>query len=391
MSASQFVVPERRKMILAILDLAPGVYRDAIRGAADVARAHGIMLQHLAAGDAVMTKLNLASVDGVLTSDGRLAEKIRQMYPALPVVCISNAYTWQGNVITVTNDDEAAGRLAARYFLFRGFRHFATVGRTDRLFAWQRCHGFVQAVEQAGYSCASFPALDRWPEGWQGSEFSIGLRDWLQTCSRPLALFHAVASSDLVELCEELGYALPQDVALVAGDNDALKCEISHMPLSSIKMSGRRIGRIAVEQLEAMMAGKAVAASTRIAPVGVMTRRSSDIFAVDDELVLGALAYIHQHEDEPIQVADVADALGCSRRSLERRVRKVLNRTVGAEIHDAHVECARRNLTGTRLPIERVAQVSGFRSAVYMAAVFRRQFGLSPHEYRQQYRESEDA
>ena len=56
--------------------------------------------------------------------------------------------------------------------------------------------------------------------------------------------------------------------------------------------------------------------------------------------------------------------------------------TIHAEIQRIRLERAKRLLLETDLPTSQVAVASGFGSASYLGAMFRRQLGVTPARYR---------
>jgi LacI family transcriptional regulator len=121
-----------------------------------------------------------------------------------------------------------------------------------------------------------------------------------------------------------------------------------------------------------------------IPPVGIVTRRSTDAIAVSDPLVVKASQFIREHTDRPLNVEEVVDVVGCSRRSLETRFRKHLGTTPQDAIWRAHVERAKHLLEHSTLPAKAVAQRCGFGSAERLSVIFRRYTGLTPTSYRKQ-------
>ena len=75
---------------------------------------------------------------------------------------------------------------------------------------------------------------------------------------------------------------------------------------------------------------------------------------------------------------DVVDAVALSRRGLERRIRKVLGRSVLAEIRRVRVEQVARMLAETNLPVSQIALALGFEGVDHIARYFRREKGMSP-------------
>src|SRR6185369_13903425 len=111
--------------------------------------------------------------------------------------------------------------------------------------------------------------------------------DWITSLPRPLAVFAAndLWGSELIQAARERGLRVPSDVAIVGVDNEELLCEISHPPLSSIRIGSEQIGRTAVAVLEQLLRGKRPQEPIpRVAPVEVVTRQSTDVLAVEDTM-----------------------------------------------------------------------------------------------------------
>ena len=118
------------------------------------------------------------------------------------------------------------------------------------------------------------------------------------------------------------GVHVPDEIAVLGVDNAATFCELCNPPLSSVMPDAGRIGFEAAALLDRMMAGETgPTASLLMEPLGVVTRQSSDVLAVEDPLVVRAVRFIRERACRGIKVADVLDAVGCSRSVLERRFR----------------------------------------------------------------------
>ena len=121
-----------------------------------------------------------------------------------------------------------------------------------------------------------------------------------------------------------------------------------------------------------------------------MARRSSQVLAIDDELVAKAVTWTHAHADRRLTVPTVAKAVGSGRQRLERRFRAVLDRTVQEEIRRAHVELAKRLLVTTNVSVADVAKQSGFTNAALLSVAFQRELGMPPSAYRRRARLAAD-
>jgi LacI family transcriptional regulator len=96
--------------------------------------------------------------------------------------------------------------------------------------------------------------------------------------------------------------------------------------------------------------------------------------------------FIRERAHAGIDVADVVAHARTSRRWLEQRFRKQLDRTPAEEIRRVKIERVRRLLAAGDEPLEDVASACGFDYAEVMTRVFRRETGMTPSAYRRRFR-----
>ncbi len=294
------------------------------------------------------------------------------------------------SVPRVGADDLGIGRLAARYFLDRGYAHFAYLGLSSMNFSQQREAGFTAELKTAGNAYCSFSAwlLER---GLSESEHFDGITRWIASLPRPVALFCGCDSFAwaALEACREAAVAVPESVSVIGVDNDPMICLLSTPQLSSVAVPAERIGFEAARLLHAEMqqlGSVPVAAPLLLPAKEVVTRASSDCLAIDDGGVAAAVKFIRNHAASRIGVDDVARAAGVARRSLERKFRGVLGRSPLEEIRRTRLELVRELLVNTDLPMPAIASRCGFESAVRLTTVFREVVGQTPTSFRRQYR-----
>jgi LacI family transcriptional regulator len=197
-----------------------------------------------------------------------------------------------------------------------------------------------------------------------------------------------VRARHVLSICQELGIHVPEDVAVIGVDNDELMCELTGPPLSSVEQGGRSLGYQAAALLDGLMAGQAPPRwKYRVQPERIVTRRSSDTFAIADADVAAALRFIRQNACSGIQVCDVVQAVAVSRSALESRFKTTIGRTMHAEIQRLQIERVRQLAASTNLPLKEIAATAGFAYVQYMTTLFRRQTGQTPGEYRRRARE----
>lgn len=212
------------------------------------------------------------------------------------------------------------------------------------------------------------------------------MADWLRTLPMPIGLLGFVDhwAAQMIYICGEAGYALPEQIAVLGiGNNPSVvQCCIPH--LSSIAQDTERMVHTALAMLQARMDGGVLSATTvLVPPVGVVVRESTDVLAVQDRLVAKALRFIWTHYDLDISVDDVAREVGVPRYKLERMFRKDLNRGVNEEVVRKRLLVFGALLRTTDEPIGKIAAASGFRTLANLNRSFLRQHGVSPRTYRE--------
>jgi LacI family transcriptional regulator, galactose operon repressor len=166
-------------------------------------------------------------------------------------------------------------------------------------------------------------------------------------------------------------------------DNDVQICELSIPPLSSIVQGGSELGYQAACLLDRMMHGDSHPGTTsRVQPVMVVTRQSTDILSIDDTEVTLAIRFIREQACKGIQVRDVVNQVSISRVSLEKRFKQILGRTMHREIKRVQLEEVKRLLRTTDLPIHQIALRTGFEYAEYLSKLFHGTMGQTLGQYR---------
>ena len=335
--------------------------------------------------------------DGIICQiyDDRLAGVYRET--GKPVVELFESRT-DSEFPRILPDDVATGVLAARHFIERGFRNFAFFGAPWMLWSRERETGFKSEIERAfrertqqfifgsyGVSADDVRALPAFDSQRRKRAASMG--EWLASFPKPLAVFSAndLWGSELLQAAREHELRVPSDVAILGVDNEELLCEITHPPLSSIRIGGEQIGRAAVALLERLLRGRAAPRTIpRIPPAGVVTRQSTDVLAVEDPDVAEAIGVIRKRAVEGLSVKELLASVALNRRTLERHFVSVLGHTPLEEIRRVRLERA-KVLLQTDLPIYQVAEKSGFATAEYLATSFLQATGMTPTAYRRRF------
>ena len=376
--------------VAVLVDTSTGWGRRMIRGVTGYAQKHGpwhlwaeargrsehLWLPPDWAGDGVIARI----------STQRMADALKTLY--VPVVNVSAIPLQDCNYPTVTNDYPATGTLAAGHFIDRGFKHFAYVGGPLRHAYIQGHLAAVQDAVQTSRHYATFDAFDYRltsvsNRGW--SRQNARLASWIRDLPKPLAVISWATSPavHVLDICRNMGLAIPDDVAVLASDDDDLLCEATHPPLSGLLVASRQVGYRAAQRLDAMMQGNDDKGKIeRIAPIEIITRGSTETFAIEDRELLQAVIYLRQNAYRSLTIQEIADAVPMTRRSLERKFKENYNRTPLAELHRLRLARAKHLLAQTDQSISKVAEACGFGTPEYLATRFGKEVGTTPLRYR---------
>jgi LacI family transcriptional regulator len=335
--------------------------------------------------------------------DGIIARANRRVVEAaarwrIPMVNVWATSPARERLPGVFPDWRAYGRMYAEHLLNRGIRRFAAVvsrpGRADEL----ACEAFQTVVSEAGYHCkrAVIPLdFSRTQSRWRKMKQAIATA--MDRWKLPIGVF---AGADEVgriaaQLCRSRGWRIPEDVAIVAGQNEETLCEHARPTLTSIELGFDRIGYEAARLLDKLMTEKEKANGRGgrnreakppehllIPPRALIVRESTDFSAVGDETVAAALRFISDNSHRPIGPDDVARAVLVHPKTLTNRFHQHLGRTIGKEIRRVRIERAKRELTLTDQSLDVIAQNVGFGERKRMYEVFKRELGVTPKQYR---------
>lgn len=283
-------------------------------------------------------------------------------------------------------DNTQVAELALQHLRERGLSNFAFCGRPRGANPNldERSDFFRAIVEADGGVCRRFDAVHHSPRaGWEAEQERLA--DWIWSLPKPVGVMACNDERGLqvLDACRRCGVAVPDDVAVIGVDNDSAICDLSIPPLTSIDVNAEAIGYEAAALLDRMMNGeKAPRHPVKLAPRGVVTRRSTDIVASEDEEVGRALRFIRENACKGLQVVDVLSQMAMSRASLQQRMKQVIGRTIHQEIQRVRLSRVKELLAMSEMTIKQVARESGFASVQYMTRVFRAITGETPARYR---------
>ena len=358
--------------------------RNVLRGIGDYASVHGPWIFHLPSEMPVKGIPAAEEWDG----DGIIAQP-RQDMPfvqelatsGIPVVSLSGP-PGTGGLPAVRANQDAVAELAMNHFRERGFTRFAYCGSPRERLWPPTGEIFRKLAESSGYTCDVYQAAYE----KEARTLRIGdMAKWLRPLPKPVALLARddLRAREVLDACQLASLHVPEEIAVLGVNDDELICEMANPPLSSVMHNARRIGYEAAAMLHRLMVGKKVIADIVIDPLGVKTRQSTDLLAIEDPEVAKAVRFIREHACEGIRVDDVLDQVALSRRALEKRFRSAVGRPPHMEIRRAQLERVKELLVGSDYKLEKIAEITGFSSAQYLAGLFRRMMHMTPGAWRQ--------
>jgi LacI family transcriptional regulator len=382
--------------VALLLETSTEYGRGLLRGIVRYSRLHGPWSLYLAPGHLEQTLPKAQSWDG----DGIIGRiRTRQTARAvlstgLPFVA-SSLIEWSprghypGFCEILTNSTSIA-ELAASHLLERGLRYFAFCGFVDCAWSTLREKVFAAFLTNKGFhSEARRIHLSNWItrsnslQSWEHEQ--PVLSKWLQALPKPVGVMacNDACGRAVLEACAAAQLHVPDDVAVVGVDNDELLCELSTPPLSSVALNIEAAGYEAARLLDGLMSGRVRGRHVvRVEPVFVQTRRSTDVIAQEDMMLIKALRFIRDHAAKPVSVSDVVEGVATSRRTLERRFLQGVGCSILAEITRCRIERAKRLLVETRLSCLQVSREAGFSSVKSFNRAFRRAERTTPKIFR---------
>jgi LacI family transcriptional regulator len=375
----------KQPKVALLIETSNSYARGLLRGITAYVREHrpwSIYLPELGRGEAPPSWLNKWEGDGIIAriENENIAKVLKKK--SIPIVDVSTVRLLP-KLAYVETDDQDIAHQAAKHYIDRGFKNLAFCG--ERNFKWSalREQHFQGYLQQQNLNCGVHITSTTNELEWE-TELER-LKEWLIALPKPVGIFtcYDILGRTVLDVCRSLELAVPEEVAVLGVDNDELICDLATPPLSSVIPNTRKSGYLAAEILDQLMSGKPLENDTHlIKSLGIATRQSTDMLAIDDRDVAVALQFIREQACQGIQVGDILKVIPLSRRILESRFRKALGRTPHEEITRIRIQRVKELLTETDLSVEKIALKTGFEHPEYLTVAFKRQEGVPPSHYR---------
>ena len=289
-------------------------------------------------------------------------------------------------VSLVEIDHKALAATAAQLFLRHGLKNFAFIGSpVDEVWSNARRDAYRDILAGLGHRVDEFQSPST-AKGINWASEVTALKTWLRHLPKPCGLFAAYdqRAKHVIDTCRAEGIDIPKEIQVLGVDNEDCICELTTPSLSSIGPDFEGAGYRAAQELDRLMRGSKARKNAIFIRNNTLTeRQSTSDLSRTGERVTRALEFIRMHATERIGVAEVAHAIGGSVRLIEKDFRRIVGRTICAEIQEARLQAVAKALQSTSNTLADIARHSGLGCETYLKTLFRRRFGMTMSAYRQ--------
>ena len=310
----------------------------------------------------------------------------------IPVVGVGGSYSKYEDypdVPYVATDNFAVVQAAYEHLKKKGLERFAFYGLpSDKVHRWavEREQAIIKLCQADGYECSIYRGHPTRPETWQ---YTMNrLSDWIQGLPNPVGIISVTdaRARHLLQACEQIGKLVPDNISIVGIDDDDIARYLSRISLSSVTQGCFEMGFQAAKLLHRRLENSNLKNKrVLVPPAGVSERQSTDFKALKDPYVIQAMHFIRQNASRGIKVEQVLDYVGVSRSNLEQRFKDERGHSIHTEIHNEKLEKACDMLVEGSASTTEIATLCGYPSLQYMYAVFKKHYGKTPREYREEH------
>lgn len=315
---------------------------------------------------------------GYLPDQKEIRDIITSGFPAV-VMPVKDLVPEVPNII---DTPDLIGATGADYFLDRGYQQLAYCG-SEHYWSRVRQEGFCNRLAEMQIQPHIYPLRKK---SMKDRNWDLNcLEKWLSGLPKPIGVMacNDDRAFDVLQACQKGRLKVPDEIAVLGIDNDEMVCNLVSPPLSSIDLNFEKAGYEAAKLLHKMIQKKQKRDDIiMLKPTGIITRQSTDVFAIEDPEVVKAVRFIKQNAKRNIQVKDVVESVSISLRSLQQRFRNIIGRSIHDEIRYTRINQVAELLLKTNLTIQQIAQELDYHDIIHIARAFRKEKGMSPSEFR---------
>ncbi len=329
-------------------------------------------------------------VDGMLTSigsSGNADEDVEWIQRGgVPAVNLVSDVLDPRFPAVFTDANSIAGP-AVKHLSACGCQRFMHVGFCDSMGSLRREEAFQRAVESTGLPFEKYDFTQRFdglPEEKSLCSENASLVELLRRPPHPVGVLalNDPTARQLLNMCVDLELRVPQQVAIVGVDNSPIA--FGRAPtITSILTPGEDVGyrgtKLVVKLVEG---GRRPRKPIEIPAKELVPRESTGTAAQPDDEIARAIELIHHQAGGGMKVKEVAETIGITRRTLERKFKSQLGRSPSQEIERLRLAHGRRLLERTDFSISRISELLGFAEVSAFSSFFHKHMGYYPRDYR---------
>jgi len=372
------------KRIILLLETSRAFGRQLIIGIARYSRLHGPWTFYKEPIDLKSSIPHLTNwkPDGIIMRDSLITKELLKL--KIPTILAIHDSSYPKNLPVIKTDSISIARMASKHLIEKGFRNFAFCGFDNYDWSKNRQLYFNRFNKRSGFKTYNY-ILPRniKKNNWDDEQQHIC--KWLKDLPKPIGIFacNDDRGQHILEVCKLINLKVPEDVAVIGVDNDPMICDIGDPPLTSIALNVESAGYEAAKLLDQLIdKNKVGIRKITVTPSHIVQRQSTDILAVNDVDVAMAIRYIKNNAKNKILIKDVVEATHLSRRTLERRFRKTIHRSIYNEIQQVRVELISKLLIETKLPISQITSLFNFTDIEHISRYFKKGRGIGLREFR---------
>lgn len=267
----------------------------------------------------------------------------------IPIVD-TEAYVDRYGAARVLGDDAHVGELAAAHLAAMHPVHlYALFPSVDGPVSRARRTAFLRRAKDAGVPATvlktgAFRVRDLIGEGHAG----------LYAAGETLAV-------EVLRECLETGVRVPEDLAILSGDDFGTICENTPVPLSSIDLALEEKGWRSAELLHRLMRGEPrPALPVIVPPAGVVERASTRLARSGDDRIDGLIRHLRDHCHRRIGLAALCEEYGMPLRTAQHLLKVRLATTPGRLLREFRLNTAARLEKDGDLKKESIARAVGY-------------------------------
>ena len=325
--------------------------------------------------------------DGIIVHSSlsdALVEKIKAT--GLPIVDLTGEYEDDKQIISVDSDAYKLGKMAAEWFLRRGFTNFAVFGFKDQRFDSHMNDGFTSTLRKCGYYGCNILLRQPTPIPCEETEsYNRKLQEWVSGLPRKTAVFcHTpLLACQLVTLSLKCGRDVPGEIAVMGAGNDIPLCTLQSMTISSVDENIQRVGYAAMRVMAHILEHPVRPKNRRkfcVPPIGVVERESTRVYPVDPPWLANLLLVLDDNMNRSYTVQELAALAKVSQPTLQKAFNQTFGMTAGKYITTIKMREAKRLIDMKKFSLKEIAARLDFSSPAYFSYAYVSFYGHPPKD-----------